>query len=463
MTDAAFDALIEPRSAPANATTSPRDRRRRRARLDWLFGDADTQAGIRGTAWAGYQAVAEYVDHYGRPHPNKTPAHATRARPTHQTDTHNPRAGHNHKPPTRPADPAPAGPASQTSPPHHNPPLAIARPAPTDTCAHTHARARGRARGFWPCFCRPPLNSLGPPRPVRSISPSSQSTVTFSITRLHHAQASSTNYLAPSKPEDPRRRRRSSLRPGPAAPIPPSTTAHLDQRRVRRRRPSSSNNSPGVAADLSSSRPLAIRLVALVVRQGGRDRRPSSPPARSTAIALAWPPLQLLQSHTPGWWALQSKSDPPPTKAGLRRRLAHGLDLRTGQPDLAPICDTFGTRAAQESAPDRTPTPRAAADPGLGVARPAGRTVSKEVGQVALPWAPSPTARASRCSPTWPLVSARARGHAAADRQGSAAGSRRAVGERRPARPAAGRPATTGDGRVSREPMLVLPSSPPPL
>jgi hypothetical protein len=30
----------------------------------FLFHDAATQAGIRGTAWAGYQAVAEYVDHY---------------------------------------------------------------------------------------------------------------------------------------------------------------------------------------------------------------------------------------------------------------------------------------------------------------------------------------------------------------------------------------------------------------
>ena len=32
--------------------------------LSILFHDADTQAGIRGTAWAGYQAVAAYVDHY---------------------------------------------------------------------------------------------------------------------------------------------------------------------------------------------------------------------------------------------------------------------------------------------------------------------------------------------------------------------------------------------------------------
>ena len=32
--------------------------------LSFLFHDAETQAGIRGIAWAGYQAVAEYVDHY---------------------------------------------------------------------------------------------------------------------------------------------------------------------------------------------------------------------------------------------------------------------------------------------------------------------------------------------------------------------------------------------------------------
>jgi hypothetical protein len=67
MTDAAFDALIDATfgKAETNATKRVREtERRRRSRLHWLYADADTQAGIRDTAWAGYQAVAEYVDHY---------------------------------------------------------------------------------------------------------------------------------------------------------------------------------------------------------------------------------------------------------------------------------------------------------------------------------------------------------------------------------------------------------------
>ncbi len=67
MTDAAFDALIDATfgKAEANATKRVREaERRRRSRLHWLFADAPTQAGIRDTAWAGYQAATEYVDHY---------------------------------------------------------------------------------------------------------------------------------------------------------------------------------------------------------------------------------------------------------------------------------------------------------------------------------------------------------------------------------------------------------------
>ncbi|MFJ2758780.1 DUF932 domain-containing protein [Nocardioides sp. NPDC087217] len=29
-----------------------------------MWGDAETQANIRGTAWAGYQAIVEYVDDF---------------------------------------------------------------------------------------------------------------------------------------------------------------------------------------------------------------------------------------------------------------------------------------------------------------------------------------------------------------------------------------------------------------
>jgi hypothetical protein len=91
MTDAAFDALIDATfgKAEANATKRVREtERRRRSRLHWLFADADTQAGIRDTAWAGYQAVAEYVDHYapvrtkGDEHsPRRARAHQRRPRP----------------------------------------------------------------------------------------------------------------------------------------------------------------------------------------------------------------------------------------------------------------------------------------------------------------------------------------------------------------------------------------------
>lgn len=37
---------------------------RRDAALDTLFKDAATQKGIRGTRWAGLQAIGEYIDHY---------------------------------------------------------------------------------------------------------------------------------------------------------------------------------------------------------------------------------------------------------------------------------------------------------------------------------------------------------------------------------------------------------------
>lgn len=53
---------------PVNdATASPRVRTnadRRRLQLLRLWTDADTQTNIRGTRWAGFQAVTEYLDHY---------------------------------------------------------------------------------------------------------------------------------------------------------------------------------------------------------------------------------------------------------------------------------------------------------------------------------------------------------------------------------------------------------------
>ena len=66
----------DPDATPRTKTAE----RQRRDRLHHLFSDADTQAGIRGTAWAGYQAVAEYIDHFApvRARRNADVARATR-------------------------------------------------------------------------------------------------------------------------------------------------------------------------------------------------------------------------------------------------------------------------------------------------------------------------------------------------------------------------------------------------
>ncbi len=67
MTDGAFHDLIRATyRAPGDDATA---RVKKAAQARWatlaaLFHDAPTQAGVRGTAWAGYQAVVEYVDHY---------------------------------------------------------------------------------------------------------------------------------------------------------------------------------------------------------------------------------------------------------------------------------------------------------------------------------------------------------------------------------------------------------------
>jgi hypothetical protein len=67
LTDGAFEDLIEATFGPLDPDASERTKQADADRhdvLSSLFHDAETQAGIRGTAWAGYQAVAEYVDHY---------------------------------------------------------------------------------------------------------------------------------------------------------------------------------------------------------------------------------------------------------------------------------------------------------------------------------------------------------------------------------------------------------------
>ncbi|NYJ76518.1 DUF932 domain-containing protein [Allobranchiibius huperziae] len=67
MTDGQFWELVEgiygipDKDAPTRTQKATATRTRQ---LGHLWHDADTQADIRGTRWAGYQAVAEYVDHF---------------------------------------------------------------------------------------------------------------------------------------------------------------------------------------------------------------------------------------------------------------------------------------------------------------------------------------------------------------------------------------------------------------
>ena len=83
MTDAAFADLTAnvfgapDRDAPARTKKAAR---RRNDTLARLWADASTQAGVRHTAWAGYQSVAEYVDHFApvRTKGDEATARATR-------------------------------------------------------------------------------------------------------------------------------------------------------------------------------------------------------------------------------------------------------------------------------------------------------------------------------------------------------------------------------------------------
>ncbi|WP_326693388.1 MULTISPECIES: DUF932 domain-containing protein [unclassified Streptomyces] len=70
---------------PAGEDQGPRARNyqeQRTGQIIHLFDRAETQAGIRGTRWAGYQAITEYVDHFqpsrGRTSQEKTAARAER-------------------------------------------------------------------------------------------------------------------------------------------------------------------------------------------------------------------------------------------------------------------------------------------------------------------------------------------------------------------------------------------------
>ena len=82
MTDAGFADLSRQvfGTTPTDTSTRTRNRARdREATLTRLWADADTQAAVRGTAWAGYQAVVEYVDHFA-PVRAKTEPGTARAR-----------------------------------------------------------------------------------------------------------------------------------------------------------------------------------------------------------------------------------------------------------------------------------------------------------------------------------------------------------------------------------------------
>lgn len=90
MTDEQFHHLVAasfgttPEDAPAQARNAARERS---GRLSHLFHHADTQAGVRGTAWAGYQSVVEYVDHFA---PVRTKGDTTQARATRLLTTDEP-------------------------------------------------------------------------------------------------------------------------------------------------------------------------------------------------------------------------------------------------------------------------------------------------------------------------------------------------------------------------------------
>jgi phage/plasmid-like protein (TIGR03299 family) len=50
---------------PDDASDATRNNHKKRsATLRYLIRDADTQAAIKGTRWAGYQAITEYIDHF---------------------------------------------------------------------------------------------------------------------------------------------------------------------------------------------------------------------------------------------------------------------------------------------------------------------------------------------------------------------------------------------------------------
>jgi phage/plasmid-like protein (TIGR03299 family) len=72
-----FDTVVEQLWPLADdATDRTRDNHRQRsATLRYLIRDADTQAAIKGTRWAGYQAITEYLDHLAPAQDDQARAH----------------------------------------------------------------------------------------------------------------------------------------------------------------------------------------------------------------------------------------------------------------------------------------------------------------------------------------------------------------------------------------------------
>lgn len=67
LTDGEFHAIIDqlwPYDPDAEGKRAQGNRQRRTSTLHHLFTDADTNHGIRGTRWAGLQAITEYLDHH---------------------------------------------------------------------------------------------------------------------------------------------------------------------------------------------------------------------------------------------------------------------------------------------------------------------------------------------------------------------------------------------------------------
>ena len=65
LTNAEFDRIVSGLwpLPPNPGTRAKNNHDQRRADLRYLFEGADTQHAVRGTRWAGYQAIAEYLDH----------------------------------------------------------------------------------------------------------------------------------------------------------------------------------------------------------------------------------------------------------------------------------------------------------------------------------------------------------------------------------------------------------------